>query len=162
MKIVAVKDIPKAEVVPKDDPAAVFKICKQMESVCQKHQGLGLSAVQVGLGWQLCVIRFTHPLNHSIYYRCFVDCKYEPVGDKKKSHVEGCLSIPGKTYIVPRLEKVKITGQELVVETGKPTFQEFAAELDGLMAVVFQHEIDHASDVLISDIGKEVELRRVT
>ena len=27
-----------------------------------------------------------------------------------------------------------------------------------LFAVVFQHEIDHGSDKLISDIGKEVEI----
>jgi peptide deformylase len=156
MKIVAAKTIPEAEVAPKDDPAAVFKVCKQMEVVCSRHQGLGLSAVQVGLGWQLFVIQYDGNFRH------FVDCEYEPIGEDKKSHVEGCLSLPGKTYVVSRWEKVKVTGQELVIKEGSPEFVDYEAELDTLPAIVFQHEIDHARGVLVSDIGKEVRLRRMT
>ena len=30
--------------------------------------------------------------------------------------------------------------------------------VNGLQAIVLQHEIDHANDILISDIGREIEL----
>jgi len=156
MNIVAVGKIPEAEAVPTEGVADVFKVCKQMEVICDQHNGIGLSAVQIGIGWKLFIVKFE---GHG--YRYFIDCEYEPLTEDKKKHVEGCLSLPGESYVVSRWEKVKVTGQELVVEDSEPKLVAYESELNGLAAIVFQHEADHARGVLIRDIGEEVSLQPV-
>lgn len=159
MKLVPVEEIPSEIIsVPSDDPLAIFKICQEMESLCRKNKGIGLSAVQVGLPWKLFVVDFRDR------YRYFVDCEYEssiPLDDSTKGYVmslEGCLSLPGRTFRVKRLESVKVSGSELTVVDHMPVFVPFEETLRGIYGIVFQHEIDHHRSVLISEIG--VELHR--
>lgn len=62
---------------------------------------------------------------------------------------EGCLSIPGLLGQVERFERVVVKGLD---ETGQPV----KIEAEDLLAVVFQHEIDHLDGVLFTD--KAVDL----
>jgi len=57
---------------------------------------------------------------------------------------EGCLSIPDIRDIVRRAEKVVVRGLDL---DGK----EFEVKAAGLMAKIFQHEIDHINGLLFID-----------
>jgi peptide deformylase len=57
---------------------------------------------------------------------------------------EGCLSVPGYYARVPRSARVKV--RYLDVE-GQPVEQ----QAEGLLAIAFQHEIDHLDGVLFVD-----------
>lgn len=57
---------------------------------------------------------------------------------------EGCLSLPGLTYPVERSIEVTI---EALDERGRP----FTRTAEGLLARVFQHEIDHLDGILFVD-----------
>ena len=65
---------------------------------------------------------------------------------------EGCLSLPGLTYPVERAVEVTVEGLD---ERGRP----FVRTAAGLLARVFQHEIDHLDGVLFVDRLPE-EVRR--
>lgn len=70
----------------------------------------------------------------------------------RSGHVEskeGCLSIPGRTYLVPRAAKVTVESQDAY---GKPQH----LEAEGFLAIVLQHEIDHLEGRLILDSGRLV------
>jgi peptide deformylase len=57
---------------------------------------------------------------------------------------EGCLSLPGLAYPVERASEV--VAEALDLEGSRQT-----VEADGLLARVFQHEIDHLDGVLFTD-----------
>ncbi len=61
--------------------------------------------------------------------------------------IEGCLSIPGLQGEVPRAEKVTVTG---INEDGKKV----KIKADGLLARVFQHEIDHLDGTMFVRPGR--------
>ena len=63
---------------------------------------------------------------------------------KVKKYFEGCLSIPNYWGEVERFIGIKVTYQD---ETGK----QVNANLKGVMAWIFQHEIDHLSGKLFVD-----------
>lgn len=162
MKIVPVSDIPTTvEPVPAD-PMQVFKTCKEMEILCRDKKGLGISAVQVGIPWNLFIVNNVAFGVEEDGWRHFVDCVYQPVGEKKIETLEGCLSLPGRNFLVKRWTRVKVTGQELVVQNHKPQFVEFAEEFDshatGAGGTVMQHEVDHAFSILIDSHGQEIFL----
>ncbi len=78
--------------------------------------------------------------------------------------VEGCLSLKRRnklrSFELRRHRQIKVNGYELL-ENGselelKPLKDYIVKEFEG---TIFQHEIDHQRNVLISDIGEEIELR---
>lgn len=151
--IVPVEEIPKAVDVDLNDPVSVYKICKEMEKVCIDSAGLGLAAVQVGIPLKLFIVRFDDG------FRYFVNCSYTSTEKKVTQSIEGCLSIRGKTFLVLRHPSITLTGYELIVRNSDPIFIPIN-EFHDKNHIVFQHEIDHHLDILISDIGREVQLRK--
>jgi len=163
MEIVAIKDIPKAEDVPLDNLMDIYKVCQKMENLCSKENGAGLSAVQVGIPWRLFIIGADNsskfdPPNKFGY---FVNCEYEGIGDKAITSIEGCLSLKDefnefRRFKLQRYEDIQFRGFRLKV--GKELQ---LVEVDDTISayqqgIVFQHEVDHQRDILISDIGEEV------
>ncbi len=57
LKIVPVVDIPIGETVPTDNLLDIFRIVTQMEQICTEQKGIGLSAVQIGLPFDLFIIQ---------------------------------------------------------------------------------------------------------
>lgn len=174
MKIVPVEEIPLAEDI-KDVPERskvsmsreisrnillkTYRQCKEMEKVCEEADGIGLSAVQVGIPAKFFIIKTNGEYEH------FVNCEYEPVGDDKIVSVEGCLSLLNEEGNFRRFEMirsliVKVTGKKLVRRENVPlTLEDFSAYIHAEdQGVVFQHEIDHQQgpEGLISAKGKEV------
>jgi peptide deformylase len=155
LKLVPVADIPKeTSSPPTENLAKLYRICQEMQEVCDANNGVGLSAVQVGLPWQLFIIKFESGFEN------FISCQYEPVGTDTCVSVEGCLSIKTPSnetryFELTRFKKVKITGKKLTVDGELVDFEEI---VDGFYSTVFQHEIDHHFNILISDIGKETHI----
>ncbi|MHA2432943.1 MAG: peptide deformylase, partial [Candidatus Thorarchaeota archaeon] len=58
--ILEADQIPKVDEVvdvSMDDPMEVYKICQRMEILCDADNGIGLSAVQVGIPWKLFLVK---------------------------------------------------------------------------------------------------------
>ncbi len=105
-------------------------------------EGVGLSAVQIGILKRIFVVFFDDGT-----FRFFVNPKIKPVGDEKITDTEGCLSIPDVLVPVPRYEKIKITYQDLEGNTYKEIYK-------GFYARVIQHEVDHLDGKLIIDYSQ--------
>jgi peptide deformylase len=155
--IVPENEIPEAQIVPTDNLLNIFRIITQMEKVCTEKGGIGLSAVQVGIPWKLFIVQRDHK------YEYYLNCEYAGVGDLSKS-IEGCLSLLDedgdfRRFEVDRFPVALIKGQQLKISAAPALeLEEFSRLEEGLMAVVFQHEIDHQNQILISNIGKEIEI----
>lgn len=167
MHLVNQKDIPRRDEIidtPLDNPLKLLTTCIKMQELCEKENGVGLSAVQVGLPWKLFVIKalpgssFETPNR----YGYFINCEYEPLTIAKKIiSTEGCLSIRAekgqiRQFAVERYDNIRVFGKKMIVYQGvdiKDT--SFGCGIIG-QAIVFQHEIDHQKPILISDIGKEI------
>lgn len=138
----------------KYDPEVVFNFADIMRQICMKSGGVGLSAIQVGIPLKLCIV-YVGP--NSDDYDIYIDAEYEGFGDKLKS-IEGCLSIPGKSFHVSRYKNIKVKGYRGEIKDDKPIISPVTFEEDGFGAIVLQHEIDHQNLILISDIGESHNL----
>ena len=119
------------------DPAFQQLILDMIKTL-RASQGIGLAAPQVGRNLQLCVVEVENELFVLI----------NPVIKKLSGDIliaeEGCLSFPGKFIPVKRYEKIKIKALDM---NGKKQ----VIRARGLLARVFQHEIDHLNGVLFID-----------
>lgn len=155
LAIVPVKDIPLAEDTPTDNLLDVFRVITQMEKICIDNKGIGLSAVQVGIPWKLFIVQRDDKFEY------FLNCEYSGLGEKAKS-IEGCLSLRNeqgnyRRFELERFPLALIKGKQLKVSSSPSLILEDISVLEkDIMAVVFQHEIDHQSGILISNIGKEL------
>ena len=101
---------------------------------------LGLAAPQIGINKRVIIVRGNVMFNP----------EWNPSKAPKNLIKEGCYSVPGKNYNVERAPSgwAKWTNIE-----GRP----FEDKLNGLPAIVFQHEIDHLNGLCCADIGEETE-----
>jgi len=153
MKIVPVDQIPlREDVAPiPTDLSALALVCEEMQALCKKEVGVGLSAFQVGLPWRLFVMKAGGGFLN------LVDCEYKGLTDEKIKSVEGCLSLRTpegrlKQYDVERFKEVRVFGKQLFLDSVE--LKDFDVEYKDFQGIVAQHEIDHQNAILISDIGK--------
>ncbi|MFN3368309.1 MAG: peptide deformylase, partial [Thermus sp.] len=113
-------------------------------------RGVGLAAPQIGLSQRLFVaVEYAdEPEGEERPLRDLVRRIYvvaNPVITHREGEVEGmegCLSLPGLySEEVPRAERIRVEYQD---EEGRPR----ALELEGYMARVIQHEVDHLDGIL--------------
>ena len=157
LSIVPVDQIPKGQEVPLDNLLNIFKHGVHMQSLCVALDGIGLSAVQVGVPWNFFVV---NDLKEGGFY---LNCSYEGLGKKDEKSIEGCLSLRNskgdlKRFCLNRFKRIKLKGKKLIVQRSEPQFflEDIDREVDGLFSIVFQHEIDHEKQILISDIGEDI------
>lgn len=103
------------------------------------HQGLGLAAPQVGLSYRCFIFKGIFAINPKII----------STSSSTSVEEEGCLSIPGRRFIVERSSFIKVEYSTL----GK---DKIISKLAGEEARVFAHELDHLDGILILDRGKEI------
>jgi peptide deformylase len=143
-----------------------YKIFQDLQFICEKEKGIGISAVQVGLPIKLFLIKGdgTCPLIKNNEYACFVNCEYEPLDNSKNIvTIEGCLSLKNKDekirhFKVERHSSVRVHGYRFLFDK-KLEFVKISDNLNfDQQGVVFQHEIDHqmGKDGLISKKGQEI------
>jgi peptide deformylase len=161
LSIVPVSQIPIANDCPIAEPMLLYKTCLELVEVCTKENGVGLSAVQVGVPWHLYVVKYEKG------YRFFVNCRYNGTSESKiLMSVEGCLSLKDqrgrlKFYRLLRHTEVRISGFELIEGEDKANLVPLDEVESGFIGIVHQHEIDHGYGVLISDFGTEIDLRKI-
>lgn len=159
-KLVEVKDIPSVITeTPIEDKVQLFKVFGEMEKICDDNNGIGLSAVQIGIPWKAFIIKGdgTGSIPKGKYWH-FVDCEYSPVGFGLVKSLEGCLSLKDEKgdllrYEITRFAIISVRGKRLVNqrEAGL-TFMPFDSTISAYeQGIVYQHEIDHHRGILISD-----------
>lgn len=101
-------------------------------------EGVGLAATQVGLEESFFVAK-----NGEKFIKV-INPKIQSYSKKSKVYFEGCLSVPNMWGEVNRHLGIKVSYQD---ETGKTVTE----SLRGVLAWIFQHEIDHLNGKLFSD-----------
>lgn len=135
---------------PVQDFQGLKKLAEDMLETMFEARGVGLAAPQIGLSQRFFVaVEYAdepegeeRPLR-DLARRIYVVAN--PVITYREGEVEGtegCLSLPGLySEEVPRAERIRVAFQD---EEGRPQ----TLELEGYMARVFQHEIDHLDGIL--------------
>lgn len=128
---------------------AIQGLVRRMSELLKKEQfGVALAAPQVGVSLRLFVIagKIFGPEKEN---RTFINPEITRRSRKKLELPEGCLSVRGKYGTVERHEKTSIKAYD---EKGRMSVH----HASGLIAQIFQHEIDHLEGILYTD--KAVEL----
>lgn len=133
--------------VPADYPN-LKKLVADMFETMYFSEGVGLAAPQVGLSLRLVVID-ADPMSEA-FPECkgrkftLINPKVTVLDDDSVSRAEGCLSIPGISENVSRVEHIRL---DWLDEDFKP----HSEELSGFVARIVQHECDHLEGVVFTD-----------
>jgi peptide deformylase len=124
-------------------------ILGKMTQLMYENSGIGLAAPQIGINASMIVVDIGTGLYKLINPRII---------KREGSQVqeEGCLSVPGVCIKIKRAKKILVQAQD---EFAKPV----TIEAEGLLACVFQHEIDHLKGRLIVDYAsffQRLKIRR--
>lgn len=115
-----------------------------MRETMRKNDGVGLAAVQVGVLKRCIVVeacgQYFELINPKILS-----------SEGTQTGVEGCLSVKNKTGDVVRPYKITVNAQNRYGDN-------MVITVEGLLAVVLSHEIDHLDGILFID--KLVERKR--
>lgn len=120
---------------------ALEALARRMLEIMYAAKGVGLAAPQVGVPLRLFVTNPSgdpkQPDQEAGYANpVIVEC------DGERADEEGCLSVPDVHTKIKRYNKVRVRAQTLA---GQPV----ELEGEGLLARIFQHEIDHLNGVVL-------------
>jgi peptide deformylase len=134
----------KSRKVQKVTPRLVA-LAGQMLETMRRANGVGLAAPQVGVPQRLFVAELPEDPETGDPRETYILFNPEVVkAQGEQIGTEGCLSIPGYVGEVARREQATVKGLD---ELGHPV----RYKVDGYLARVFQHEIDHLDGILYTD-----------
>jgi peptide deformylase len=121
-------------------------VIDDMIETMREAPGVGLAAPQIGISERLLVIEYGDDEDESVPKKLYVVINPEIVeaSEEKEMGVEACLSIPRMMGDVERHKRITV---KAVNRHGKP----IKIKVEGWMARIFQHEIDHLEGVLFTD-----------
>jgi peptide deformylase len=122
----------------KDFDESLEHLAEEMMRVMREAEGVGLAANQIGRLKRIFVAA------HEDEQYAIVNPEIEVRSETTEKDIEGCLSIPETRVEVERPTSVTVSGQD-------PSGEPVRLEAEGLLARIFQHEIDHLDGVLILD-----------
>lgn len=113
--------------------------------------GVGLAAPQIGKSLRLVVIEYTKSEEEDAKPKKYVlvNPKIVEESEERVTDLEGCLSLPGLAGEVERSTAITVKAQN---RYGKPV----KYQVDGWLARIFQHEMDHLDGVLYIDRATNV------
>jgi peptide deformylase len=140
LSIITIGDplLAKTSALVPDINADVRKLVEQMFET-MGTRGVGLAAVQVGTPVRLFVTRAPRDGQ-----RVFVNPDILETSLEEEKFEEGCLSVPGLYTDIVRPASVRVQAWN---EKGRP----FTLTLDGMLARIVQHELDHLNGILFVD-----------
>lgn len=160
--------MPTRQIVFSDDPLlrkksrrvkrispATQQLIDDMVETMYEANGIGLAAIQVGVPERVIVVQLplerdpeqdpedAPPPGRGELY-AIINPKLARKSREVEDGIEGCLSVPGWVGEVSRYSSVTIKGLD---RQG----QNVRIKADGLLARVFQHEIDHCDGIIFTD-----------
>lgn len=128
----------------------VQKIITEMkEALAKEEDGVAIAAPQIGASLRIFVVaqRASKQLTEDT---TFINPSIIRIGKKKEELSEGCLSVRWKYGLVKR--STSATVRALNTEGN-----EFVMSGRGLLAQIFQHEMDHLDGVLFIDKATQIK-----
>jgi peptide deformylase len=114
----------------------------------QHEVGVALAAIQINIPLRIIVIRHDFDDKDNRTFDVFINPAITKYEGEIVEDFEGCLSVKDIYGKVPRYNKVRVKATGL---NGK----EFRVTVDGFLARIFQHEIDHTNGKLFIDHIKD-------
>ena len=148
--------------------AKIKNILAQMtKALSAAKDGVALAAPQIGIPLRIFIVlkEYTEnktaqelkeiqekktPKQNKPEIVVFINPKITKISKKKQAVKEGCLSVTGIFGTVSRAEKVTL---EAYNEKG----EKFSRGASGLLAQIFQHEMDHLNGILFTDTAYNLE-----
>ena len=127
----------------------ISELIAKMRKTMRGAQGIGLSANQIGLNFKLFAAEISDERRKSAKFYAVFNPKIEKSDNEKAISSEGCLSVPLTYGEVERPERVILSGYD---KNARP----IKIKAWGLLARVFQHEVDHLNGILFVDKAKNV------
>jgi peptide deformylase len=127
---------------------AVQGLIDDLIDTMRDANGAGLAANQVGEPLQVCVLEVSdnprYPYKPTIPLTVLINPVLEVVGSETFENYEGCLSVPNLRGLVPRHTQIRVRALDRRGDA-------IDAEVSGLTAATYQHEVDHLRGVLFVD-----------
>lgn len=126
------------------------KILERMsKALSEQEDGVAIAAPQIGEGIRVFTVsKKVFPTEN--IDKIFINPEIIKKSKDKKAMIEGCLSVRWLYGKVKRASRVTVKATD---ERGK----DFEMEGRGLLAQIFQHEIDHLNGILFIDTAKDLE-----
>ncbi len=130
------------------DYEGLSKLIEDMYAAMYTSEGVGLAAPQIGRNIRLVVID-ADPVAES-FPECagrkltLINPKITVLDGETIKRPEGCLSLPGISEDVPRVEHI-------LLEWEDENFEHHSEEISGFLARIVQHECDHLEGKLYID-----------
>lgn len=124
------------------------QLVADMYETMYASEGIGLAAPQIGRNDRIVVIDAS-PLGES-FPECegrkltLINPEVEVLDGESVSRAEGCLSLPGLSENVSRVEHIRLTWLD-------ENFEKHTEEMSGFLARIVQHECDHLEAQLYID-----------
>src|SRR5918997_4287788 len=124
--------------------------------------GIGLAAIQVGVPKRVLGRDLQEPEEEDgppvKDPRVFINPEIVTASDQEVPYMEGCLSVPDQYADVERPDRIRARWLD---ENGNSHEE----ELDGMIAIVLQHEMDHLESILFIDhlsrLKREMILKKI-
>jgi peptide deformylase len=140
----------------------VRQLVGDMTDTMYAAKGIGLAAIQVGVGRRVVVVDLQDqedaegkPIRAP---QAYINPEILSVSEEVSSYSEGCLSIPEQYADVERPARCRVRW----LDTEGVSHEE---EFDGLLSTCMQHEIDHCDGILfidhVSRLKREMLLRKL-
>lgn len=125
------------------------ELLRDMIETMHHEEGIGIAAPQVGESVQVALIEVDpessrYPGQEASGLRVLVNPRIRIVDHDKQGFWEGCLSVPNLRGYVERPRRIRVDYMDLDGHAR-------AVEVEGFLATVFQHELDHLQGVLYVD-----------
>jgi len=128
----------KSKKVKKIDES-IMQLVRDLTDTLKETGGVGMAAPQIGITRRVFIVNVDNKIH------VFINPEIEVLDDQKIKSDEGCLSIYSiKDFNVKRFSKVKVRAKNL-------KWKDVEVVAEGLLARIFQHEIDHLNGVLFMD-----------
>src|SRR5919109_4070605 len=120
----------------------IRELVRDMAETMYDAQGVGLAAPQIGISQRVIVIDVSQKDERPELLVCINPVIIHSEGESFEE--EGCLSVPKYAANVHR--HARVVARALNLDGEEVTFN-----ADGLLAIAFQHEIDHLDGILFVD-----------
>ena len=129
---------------------ALTELVDDMFETMYQERGIGLAATQIDEHRRLFVADVSEDRSGAL---AFVNPEILAREGTVESE-EGCLSIPGINETIARAERIRVRAQDAKGKT-------FEQDLEGLLAICFQHELDHLEGRLFIDYLSPLKQQRI-
>lgn len=122
---------------------SIAQLVQDMVDTATKHDAEGLAAVQIGAALRIIIVAVNESKPRQ--YVCLINPVISKSSGILMTNDEGCLSIPGQRLKVPRALTCEVS------YNAYPNGNYNNQKLNGRLARIIQHEIDHLNGILITD-----------